>query len=127
MAFGTGWSVLAAQDSNGGSLISNGWAISAPASTSNPGNIAASTYLLIVYPVSFTGSFTNFRRAIPGATAGSWLFSALTATSASANIAIVSQSSNTIVIGPVSLAATGWALSQINYFIFDYLPVSILI
>jgi len=125
--FGPGWSVLAAQDSNSLSLLSNGWEITAPTTPSNPGSIAGSTYLSIVYPVSFTGSFTNFRRAIPGTTPGSWLFSAITATSAISNIAIVSQSTRTIVIGPISLSATGWAANQINYFVFDYLPISILI
>jgi hypothetical protein len=127
VAFGTGWSVLAAQDSNALALLTNGWTIIAPAVASVPGNIAASTYLSIVYPLEFTGSFTNFRRAIPGATAGSWLFSALTATGVTSNIAVISPGSRTIIIGPVSLAATGWALSQINYFIFDYSPTSILI
>jgi hypothetical protein len=39
----------------------------------------------------------------------------------------VSQSTRTIVIGPISLCATGWAANQINYFVFDYLPISILI
>ena len=134
VAFGTGWSILAAKTSTGVSLVIDGtgtdntkWFITAPATVSNPGSIAASTYLSIVYPITLTGGFTNFRRAIPGATAGSWLFSALTATGVTANIAVVSPASRTIIIGPVTLAATGWALNQINYFIFDYLPNSILI
>ncbi len=134
VAFGNGWSILAAQSSTGTVLVNDvtgadttKWSITAPATPSVPGGIAGSTYLSIVYPVSFTGSFTNFRRAIPGSTAGSWLFSALTATGVTGNIAVVSPGSRTLIIGPVTLAATGWAANQINYFIFDYLQTSLLI
>jgi hypothetical protein len=120
--------VSATSDPDGNSLLLDGWTITAPATSAIYGSATTGTYFQIVAPAKFTGTFTNFRRyVLLGGYYGVNNFSVSQTTGNYIYMSAPTVTGTTIIVAGMTNGFTGAPASAVYYFIFEYLPSSIII